>query len=43
VTPHSASAQGMGDWGMWFDTQIIIGVATALVAMLILLIRRLRR
>jgi hypothetical protein len=43
LTPDSASAQGMDDWGMWFCTLIIIGVPTALVAVLIRLIRRLRR
>jgi hypothetical protein len=43
VTPKAVSAQGMDDWGMWFGTLIIIAVPTALVAVLICLIRRLRR
>ena len=43
VTSNSACAQGMHDWGMWFGTVLIIGVAALLVAVLIALIRLLKR
>lgn len=43
ITLNSAAAQGMHDWGMWFETMILIGGAALLISLLIALIRWLRR
>ena len=43
AAPISASAQGMHDWGIWFETLIILLAAGALLIALIGVIRWLRR
>lgn len=43
AAPISASAQGMHDWGMWFETLIILLAVGALFVALIGVIRWLRR